>query len=132
MQVDLYECEASLIYKASSRTVRATQRNLVSKEKKRKEKAGHSCTYLSPVFGEQIHMGPQNSLLSLGKEGRFQSSERACLKASAQRTREEILHPLDVHTPFTHTTQHTEKNLIVLLIHSFMSNSMVYHTALIH
>ena len=30
-QTDLYEFEASLVYKVSSRTVGATQRNLVSK-----------------------------------------------------------------------------------------------------
>jgi flagellar biosynthesis/type III secretory pathway protein FliH len=38
-QVDLYEFEASLVYKVSSRTARVTQRNPVSKnQKKKKEK----------------------------------------------------------------------------------------------
>lgn len=34
-QVDLYELEASLVYKASSRTARVTQRNHVSKKKQK-------------------------------------------------------------------------------------------------
>jgi hypothetical protein len=35
---EISEFEASLVYRVSSRTSRATQRNPVSKEKKRKEK----------------------------------------------------------------------------------------------
>ena len=37
-QVDLYEFEASLVYRVSSRTVRATQRNPVWKKKRKKGK----------------------------------------------------------------------------------------------
>ena len=36
-QVDFCESEASLVYKLSSRTARAIQRNLVSKRRKRKD-----------------------------------------------------------------------------------------------
>ena len=39
-QADLYEFEANLVYGASSRTVRATQRNPVSKQNKIKADAG--------------------------------------------------------------------------------------------
>jgi hypothetical protein len=35
--VDLCECGAKLLYRASSRTVRATQRNLVLKKKEKEE-----------------------------------------------------------------------------------------------
>ena len=35
-QVGFYDFEASLVYRASSRTTRATQRNLVSKTKQNK------------------------------------------------------------------------------------------------
>ena len=37
-QVDFYESEASLVYRASSRTGRATQRNSVSKKKQTNKK----------------------------------------------------------------------------------------------
>ena len=35
--MDLYKFKASLVYRVSSRTVRATQRNPVSKKKKKKD-----------------------------------------------------------------------------------------------
>jgi hypothetical protein len=38
-QVDLYEFKASLVYRVSSRTARATQRNPVLKNKSNKNKA---------------------------------------------------------------------------------------------
>ena len=41
-QVDLCEFEASLVYRVSSRTVRDTQRNPVSKETKNKTTKVHS------------------------------------------------------------------------------------------
>jgi hypothetical protein len=37
-----FEFKASLVYKVSSRTARATQRNPVSKKQKRKRKKGHN------------------------------------------------------------------------------------------
>jgi len=41
LQANLGEFEASLTYRASSRTVRATQRNLVSKKKKKNHTHTH-------------------------------------------------------------------------------------------
>jgi hypothetical protein len=40
-QVDLYEFEASPVYRVSSRTARATQRNLVSNKTKQKKGINH-------------------------------------------------------------------------------------------
>ena len=46
-QADLYEFEATLVYRVSSRTAKATQRNLVLKKKKRQ---GNQETCLSPLL----------------------------------------------------------------------------------
>ena len=41
-QVDVYEFEASLVYRSSSRTARATQKNPALKKKKEEESAEHT------------------------------------------------------------------------------------------
>ena len=54
--MDLCEFEASLVYKASSRTTRVTQRNPVSKKKEKKSRLFLSdLLFYSPKFEEQVN-----------------------------------------------------------------------------
>jgi hypothetical protein len=46
-QVDLYEFEASLVYRVSSRTARATQRNPVSKNKNKQTKSNGGVFFMA-------------------------------------------------------------------------------------
>jgi hypothetical protein len=76
---DLCEFEASLVYRASSKTVRATQRNPVTKkneksknkqtrkkEKKRKEGAGEMAQWLRALtaFPEVLSSIPSNHIVA--------------------------------------------------------------------
>jgi hypothetical protein len=67
-QVDRYEFKAGLIYRASSRTARATQRNPVSKKKKEKKKDNH---LPSPFWGK----AKESQDVQTGCASRSQSSQ---------------------------------------------------------
>jgi hypothetical protein len=51
------EFEVSLIYRASSRTVRATQRNLILEERE-----GSGCQLLMPAFSNPTQNSPREAL----------------------------------------------------------------------
>lgn len=53
-QVNLYECEASLIYRARSRTAKTTQRNPFLKKKKRKKRKERKSKPVNSVTGRQL------------------------------------------------------------------------------
>ena len=71
-EVDLYKCESNLVYRVSSSTVKATQRNPVSKTKqKRKERERGLALSLNPDFltcmwpESPLSAGPSSRLLPM-------------------------------------------------------------------
>jgi hypothetical protein len=68
------EFETSLVYRVSSRTARATQRNPVSEEKKERERETVSCSTLT---GKYI----SHTLLTLVLRGLYGRGDRKILRA---------------------------------------------------
>jgi hypothetical protein len=72
------EFEASLVYRVSSRTARATQRNPVSKnqkKKKKKTKNKKNCLMVSEI-SMSGHVCPPPPLPGVGKCGREQKAKK--------------------------------------------------------